>query len=144
MRLVYVLLSPTFGMHQYTADLANRVSEHGLSTHLVTTTRVVRDRYAPDVVIHTPVTTNNTGLSTEGLRIRKQQEVVATIRDLQPDLVHFTGPHLWNVPMVRALRASRIPVVHTLHDMDPHHGTHYGAFPPSLESTHYSFRPIIS
>ena len=23
MRIVYVLLSPTFGMHQYTADLAN-------------------------------------------------------------------------------------------------------------------------
>jgi hypothetical protein len=24
MNLTYVLLSPTFGMHQYTADLANR------------------------------------------------------------------------------------------------------------------------
>ena len=27
MRLTYVLLSPTFGMHQYTADLANRAAQ---------------------------------------------------------------------------------------------------------------------
>jgi hypothetical protein len=27
MRLVYALLSPTFGMHQYTADLANRMAQ---------------------------------------------------------------------------------------------------------------------
>ena len=26
MRICYVLLSPTFGMHQYTADLANRLA----------------------------------------------------------------------------------------------------------------------
>ncbi len=29
MNITYVLLSPTFGMHQYTADLANRVTDTG-------------------------------------------------------------------------------------------------------------------
>ena len=27
MQLTYILLSPTFGMHQYTADLANRAAQ---------------------------------------------------------------------------------------------------------------------
>jgi len=128
MRICYVLLSPTFGMHQYTADLANRMSEEGHDIHLVTTTRVVRDRYAPDIAIHTPVTTTNTGMSAEGLRLRDLREVTLAISDSQPGLVHFTGPHLWNVPLVRSLTARGIPVVHTLHDLDPHYGTRYGTF----------------
>jgi glycosyltransferase involved in cell wall biosynthesis len=45
---------------------------------------------------------------------------------LDPDVVHFTGPHLWNVPLVRALAAQGVPVVHTLHDLDPHRGTRFG------------------
>lgn len=47
MRIVYVLLSPTFGMHQYTADLANRMAEQGHAVVLVTTTTFARDRYSP-------------------------------------------------------------------------------------------------
>ncbi|MBC8262802.1 MAG: hypothetical protein H8E47_01575 [Anaerolineales bacterium] len=31
MRLVYVLLSPTFGMHQYTADLAKRMVDASIA-----------------------------------------------------------------------------------------------------------------
>ncbi len=32
-------------MHQYTSDLANRMAVAGDEVHLVTTTRVPRDRY---------------------------------------------------------------------------------------------------
>ena len=130
MRICYVLLSPTFGMHQYTADLANRMALVGhpdpVQVHLVTTTRVPRCRYAPDVAIHTPVQTTNTGFSPQALRPSAIRHSLFAIRNLDPDVVHFTGPHLWNVPLVRSLAAQGIPVVHTLHDLDPHRGAHYG------------------
>jgi len=125
-RICYILLSPTFGMHQYTADLANRMALAGHDVHLVTTARVPRDRYSPMVAIHTPVNTTNTGFSAESFQLRDLRVLQLTICDLQPDIAHFTGPHLWNVALVRALAAAGIPVVHTLHDLDPHHGTRYG------------------
>ncbi len=127
MRICYVLLSPTFGMHQYTADLANRMVQAGHDVHLLTTTRFPRDRYAPAITIHTPLTITNTGFSTEGLRLRDLGKAQREILGLQPDLVHFSGPHLWNLFLVRGLVAHDIPVIHTLHDLDPHRGTRYGA-----------------
>nr|MBC8262796.1 glycosyltransferase [Anaerolineales bacterium] len=127
MRLVYVLLSPTFGMHQYTADLANRMAQAGHDVHLVTTSRVPRDRYAPTVTIHTPVDTTNTGFSPEGLRVSAVRNTQYAIRNIDPDIVHFTGVHLWNVPLVWALRRRGIPVVHTLHDLDPHYGRRFSS-----------------
>ena len=36
MRICYTLLSPAFEMHQYTADLANRMAQAGHDVHLVT------------------------------------------------------------------------------------------------------------
>jgi len=125
MRICYVLLSPTFGMHQYTADLANRMAETGHDVHLVTTTHVPRDRYAPAVTIHTSVGTTNAGLSLESLRLGGLRQVQAAICDLHPDAVHFTGPHLWNVLLMRAISARGLFVIHTLHDLDPHRGTRF-------------------
>ncbi len=127
MRIVYVLLSPTFGMHQYTADIANRMVCDGCDVHLVTTTHLPRDRYAANVTIHTPVATTNTGLSGQTLRFGQMQMVTQTILDLQPEVVHFTGPHLWNVPILRTVKQHAIPVIHTIHDMDAHSGTRFGA-----------------
>jgi glycosyltransferase involved in cell wall biosynthesis len=138
MRICYVLLSPTFGMHQYTADLANRLvaDEAWLEAevHLVTTTNLPADRYAPAVRIHTPLTTQNTGLSLDSLRLDKLARVKTTLRELRPDLVHFTGPHLWNVRLLRWLRRQGIPTIHTLHDLDPHAGGAYGWFLPRWNS----------
>lgn len=131
-RVVYVLLSPTFGMHQYTADLANRLAgSDGYDVHLVTTTTLVQDRYAPGIPIHAPVTTHNTGFAAEGLDAVAARRVLTTILDLvrsggQPAVVHFTGVHLWNPGLVRALRRQGVPVVHTLHDLDPHVGVRFG------------------
>ncbi|MEZ4770833.1 MAG: glycosyltransferase [Caldilineales bacterium] len=126
MRIVYVLLSPTFGMHQYTADLANRVAALGHDAVLVTTTTYARDRYAPSVQVAAPVTTHGTGFKPEGLRLDQYRRVVHTLQLLAPDVVHITGVHLWNVPLVRWLRRRGVPVIHTLHDLDPHHGVPFG------------------
>jgi glycosyltransferase involved in cell wall biosynthesis len=73
------------------------------------------------------VETINTGLSWESLRLDSLRCSRSTICGLHPDVVHFTGPHLWNVPLVRTLVAQETPVVHTLHDLDPHYGTSYGS-----------------
>jgi glycosyltransferase involved in cell wall biosynthesis len=126
MRLCYVLLSPTFGMHQYTADLANRLARAGWDIHLVTTRRAPRCRYTPAVTVHTPIETTGTGFSPQALRLPAFRQARQTIRSLHPDLVHFTGPHAWNVPLIKALSGPAIPVIHTLHDLDPHSGTRYG------------------
>jgi glycosyltransferase involved in cell wall biosynthesis len=173
--ITYVLLSPTFGMHQYTADLANRLAApepngvHGEwqprnptgfmangkspinypGVVLVTTTTVPRDRYSPAVRIETPVTSHGTGFSAEGLDVAGYRRVLssmdpvgsrgnshpwtplgpgAAISHKRSAIVHFTGVHLWNVPLVYALRRRGTPVTHTLHDLAPHSGVRYGGF----------------
>jgi glycosyltransferase involved in cell wall biosynthesis len=128
MHICHLLLSPTFGMHQYTADLANRAAAGAfgdLDAHLVTTTSFARDRYHPAVQIHTPVTTRGTGFSREGLRVGGLRRALDEVVGLRPDLVHITGVHVWNAPLVWALRRRGIPVIHTLHDLDPHRGVRH-------------------
>ncbi len=128
MRLCYVLLSPTPGMHQYTADLANRMAAAGHEVHLVTTRRVPRDRYGPSVAIHTPVDTRDRGFSPRGFStaLPVARRALHAIRALAPDVVHVTGAHLVNPLLLRALRGDGIPSVHTLHDLHPHAGSSYG------------------
>jgi starch synthase len=126
MRLCYVLLSPTFGMHQYTADIANRMARSGHQVSLVTTAYLPRDRYAADVEIHTPVSTSGSGLSPQSLDFRHYRAVAKTIISLRPEVVHFTGPHIWNIGLVRGMQEAGIPVVHTIHDVTPHHGRRFG------------------
>jgi len=156
-RVTYILLSPTFGMHQYTADLANRrltvagcascgspevegskVTEPNLqpvtfqpATRVLTTANAPRDRYAPDVELVTPLTTHGTGFSREGLNLAAYRNLQSSIFNLRSErsrashIVHFTGVHAWNVPLVYALRRRGVPVVHTLHDLDPHVGVRF-------------------
>jgi alpha-maltose-1-phosphate synthase len=157
-RIVYVLLSPTFGMHQYTADLANRIADSGLPiadlpgttrntpgtrflqpemsrppVSLITTTTLPRNRYSAAVRIETPVTIHGTGFARESLDLRGCRRVLETITqrpsataDQPSSIVHFTGVHAWNVPLVYALRRRGIPMIHTLHDLHPHGGVRHG------------------
>jgi glycosyltransferase involved in cell wall biosynthesis len=127
MRICYVLLSPTWGMHEYTADLVTRRQAAGDDVDLVTTSRAPREPYAPGISIHMPVSLTNTGFSLEGMmRLPAVPRVAREIRSLRPDVVHFTGPHLWNPLLVDRLHAAGARVVHTLHDLHPHLGAAYG------------------
>lgn len=126
MRLTYVLLSPTFGMHQYTADLANRMAGAGHEVSLVTTTLLPRDRYAPAVAVEAAAAIGDTGLSPGSLDGRRYRAVIKAILAQRPDAVHFTGPHLWNPALVQRVQGAGIPVMHTIHDLEPHAGQRFG------------------
>ncbi len=127
MRICYVLLSPTFGMHQYTADLANRLAQAGHDVQLVTTSWAPQDRYTSSVTLHTPIDETGTGLSVTSLRPRGLHRVRDMILDLNPDLVHFTGPHVWNLALMRKLKVQGLPLIHTFHDLDSPGRSGYGA-----------------
>jgi glycosyltransferase involved in cell wall biosynthesis len=126
MRICYLLLSPTFGMHQYTADHANRMVQVGHEVSLVTTERYPGHRYLPAVNVSTPVALRDSGFSPAGLRIWLAQRAIDAVLAQKPDVVHVTGPHLWNIRILRALRKADIPTLHTIHDLDPHPGSAYG------------------
>ena len=122
MRICYVVLSPTFGIYQGLADLANQLcGKHEI--HLVCARSFPADRFAPEVRVHPISNFRGTGLEPSSLRAWQLRPIADAIVRLKPDVVHFNGPHLWNVPLVRWLRQRGIPVVHTVHDLDPHQGT---------------------
>jgi glycosyltransferase involved in cell wall biosynthesis len=129
MRIVYVLLSPTPGMHQYTGDLAAQMVALGCEVHVVTTAAALaqRDRYPSAIIWHSPIEQRSTGFKREGLKGREMLHVRQFILALQPHLVHFGGVHLWNPLLVSALRRCGLAVVHTLHDLDPHPDVAHGS-----------------
>jgi len=135
--VTFVLLSPTYGMHLYTADLARtaaaaegrRKKEEGRSStavRVVTTSTAPRGVYGADVELVTPVSTHGTGFSREGMNLRAYRAVQSALFLLPASIFHFTGVHLWNVPLVYALRRRGVRVVHTLHDLAPHSGVRHG------------------
>ncbi len=137
MRVCFVLLSPTFGMHQYTADLANRIAQSFTAlnalvrfddsdVHLVTTCHYPQDRYLPGVTVHTPVRSTDTGFSGAALNLTAFRKTAQAILSVAPDVVHITGPHIWNTLLMDILRRANIPIIHTLHDVTPHDGGAYG------------------
>lgn len=113
-------------MHQYTADFANRMAAWGHEVSLVTTTLLPRDRYSSQVTVLTPVSITGTGLSPQSLDRGQYKGAAEAIIGQNPDVVHFTGPHLWNPSLMRRLQREGVPVVHTIHDLDPHHGRRFG------------------
>lgn len=129
MRICYVLLSPTFGMHQYTADLANRTAKNVGSAgqvHVVTTRQTPLDRFAPDVNVHPVVDVRGTGLKSGNFNLIALFKVYRAILALKPDVVHFSGPHIWNPLLLLLLRRAKYSTIHTIHDLDPHSGSGYG------------------
>jgi len=122
-------------MHLYTADLARtavregkRKKEEGRSAgvRVVTTSTAPRGVYGDGVEVLTPVATHGTGFSREGMNVAAYRHLQSSILNLQSSIVHFTGVHLWNVPLVYALRRRGVRVVHTLHDLAPHSGVSHG------------------
>jgi glycosyltransferase involved in cell wall biosynthesis len=131
-RVTYVILSPTFGMHQYTADLANRFADlknqgrQSAHATVITPRQIPADRYAPSVDVQSIAAVTGTGLKRSNLNPAAFQKVYRAILASQPDVVHFTGPHIWNPILLYRLRRVGIPTIHTIHDVDPHSGTGYG------------------
>ncbi len=126
MRIVYVVLSPTFGMYQVAADLANRLHRDH-EVHVIAAQAAPADRFAPPVPIHRLTRAGNSGMELGSLNGLRLANVLRTATALRPDLVHVVAPHVWNLPLVLWLRWRRIPVVYTLHDLDPHHGTAFSS-----------------
>lgn len=133
MRICYVALSPTIGMQQYTADLAHQMAGAFESERapawpvtVVTNCRTPRDRYAPHLDIRPIVDIAGTGLQKTNFNLRGFESVYRTIRAARPDVVHFTGPHVWSPVLLLRLKQAGIRTVHTIHDLDPHSGTRYG------------------
>ena len=127
MRICYVVLSPTFGMQQYAADLANgRALDPDTQVEVVTIRTAPLDRFAPKVIVHAIADVRGTGLKAGNFSLAGWLTVYRAIINTRPDIVHFTGPHLWNPPLMLALRRAGLPIVHTLHDLDPHSGAGYG------------------
>jgi hypothetical protein len=79
MRICYVPLSPTFGMQQYTAHLANRMSWAGHKVSLVTTRHYLGDRYLPKVRVRTPVGTREIDFPTDTQRFSGARAAQAEI-----------------------------------------------------------------
>jgi hypothetical protein len=68
-RICHALLSPTFGMHEYTADLAKRMAHTGHDVYPATMALLPRDRYAPDLTVYTPVDTLNIRFSVQAVTV---------------------------------------------------------------------------
>ncbi len=132
MRLSYVILSPTFGMNQYTADLANGEGpsiERGPATLQICaiTSRAARpDRFGPQVDWQPVIDVQGTGLKPGNFNPVALRKVYRAIIQSKPDVVHFTGPHIWNPILLWLMRRAKIPTIHTIHDLDPHSGSSYG------------------
>jgi len=111
-------------MYQVAADLTNRFcADH--KVHLLAARSAPRDRFAPAVQIHPLTNAGSSGMEQASLDLVTLSRVLRTAADVAPDLVHFAAPHVWNLPLVLWLRARGVPIVYTLHDLDPHHGTRF-------------------
>lgn len=120
-------------MQQYTADLANQIAgafdgetARDWPVTVITNRGVPRDRYAPQLGVQPIVDIAGTGLQKTNLNLRGVGSVYRAIRAVGPDVVHFTGPHVWNPILLLKLKRAGIKTVHTIHDLDPHSGTRYG------------------
>ena len=134
MHICYVTLSPAFGMHQCTADLANLLVTPDDQNKTESPTRVTvltifgapLDRYAPQIEVRPIVAMRGTGLQRTSFDVRSVWRVYRTVIELRPDVVHLNAPHIWNPVLLWLLRRAGICTVQTIHDLDPHSGTGYG------------------
>ena len=119
-------------MNQYTADLANcegLPSEPGraaLQVCAITSRAAPPDRFGPQVHLQSIIDVPGTGLKPGNFNPVALHKVYQAIIQSKPDVVHFTGPHLWNPILLWLMRRANIPTIHTIHDLDPHSGASYG------------------
>ncbi|MBI5564532.1 MAG: glycosyltransferase family 4 protein, partial [Chloroflexi bacterium] len=78
------------------------------------------------VNVHAMADVRGAGLKAGNFNPAAWLRIYRAIINTRPDIVHFTGPHLSNPLLMIALRRAGVPLVHTLHDLDPHSGAGYG------------------
>jgi glycosyltransferase involved in cell wall biosynthesis len=119
-------------MNQYAADLANHgivspeVDESAIQVCAITSRAARLDRFGPHVAIQPIVDIQGAGLRPGNLNPVALRKVYRAIIQSRPDMVHFTGPHVWNPILLWLMRRAGIPAIHTIHDLDPHSGSSYG------------------
>jgi glycosyltransferase involved in cell wall biosynthesis len=114
-------------MQQYAADLANgRALDAETQVDVVTVHTAPLDRFAAKVNVHAIADARAAGLKAGTFNLAAWLKIYRAIVNTRPDVVHFTGPHLWNPLLIMALRRAGLPIIHTLHDLDPHSGAGYG------------------
>jgi len=114
-------------MYQVAADLANRFCDE-YDVHLVCAVSAPRDRFAGAVRLHPLSKARSSGMDLATLDLLTLLRVMRRISTLRPDVVHFVAPHIWNLPLVLWLRLKKMPLVYTLHDLDPHQGTRFSGW----------------
>jgi alpha-maltose-1-phosphate synthase len=124
--ITYVLLSRTYGMHLYTADLAQVVLNAGGAVRLITVPSYPTHVYDGRVKVDAVWPSSGGTMSASPLLRRGVGLVVEAIRQAMPDVIHISGPQILAPLLMRRLRRAGIPVLHSLHDLDPHPGAVYG------------------
>jgi alpha-maltose-1-phosphate synthase len=119
-------------MNQYTADLANceglptEPGKAALQVCAITSRAAQPDRFGPQVDWQPVIDVQGTGLKPGNFNPVALRKVYRAIIQSKPDVVHFTGPHIWNPILLWLMRRAKIPTIHTIHDLDPHSGSSYG------------------
>lgn len=122
MRVVLIELSPSIGMQFYTVGIANALVSEGEAEVWVIGAAALRgnafDRRVKLLPVHL---FSGTGLSSAALDPFGFRCLLKRVADLHPDVVHITGPHLWDLPIALCLRG-RYPLAYTQHDATTHKG----------------------
>lgn len=122
MKVVLVALSPSIGMQFYTAGLAGVLSNAGQhAVWVVGSAARRREAFDPSVTLVAGHSFSGTGLSAQALNSAGFRRLLRLVDDIEPSVVHLTGPHVWNWPLALLLR-KRYPVLLTQHDATTHEG----------------------
>jgi glycosyltransferase involved in cell wall biosynthesis len=108
-------------MQFYTAGLANALVGAGAEVWVMGAATERRQSFEGQARLLSHYSFASTGLSMQALNPVRFGRLLQEIQRIGPDLVHITGPHLWNLPLVLKLRRW-VPVVFTVHEPTPHRG----------------------
>lgn len=122
MKAVLLALSPSIGMQFYTAGLASALANKGHhAVWVIGSAARRREAFDQKVTLVATHSFSRTGLSPAALNPASFRHLLAYIDNIQPSVVHLTGPHAWNWPLALCLRG-RYPVLLTQHDATTHQG----------------------